>query len=172
MASKSFFMRVAVFLLLVLTCIHASAQPSDWTPTGKQRLRALIEKDIKLEFETQSRNVTSAAQDKKASDRDLKLSIGGLQITFYNKAYWLYTCTLEGGGSVEKAGACVSRWMQEGENYVKFMSGNRLGPVPNRHTACELETRLVKAEVEFPPFPFLVGAHLFDFRKMNECLRR
>jgi hypothetical protein len=35
-----------------------------------------------------------------------------------------------------------------------------------------MQTRLFEAEIEFPPYPFLGDAQLFDVVRMVECLRQ
>ena len=94
----------------------------------------------------------------------------------YNKAYIYYSCIVSLGPAAttdEVISDCVNEPIAETIAANNFMTDYL--PLIERNPKalkCELKTRLFKAEVEFPPYNFLLGEgiHLYDFKEMRACL--
>jgi hypothetical protein len=157
-------------LLLALVPLAAGAQTIQKTPQVKTELRLLLEPSVRGDFEAALKTLEAKIKPG-MPENEVKMAKEGLQSLSYNKAYNHYRCYLEHAPSVEKGDECIQ------ERVKHFLVYNNLtrdyfSSVAGRTKQCEMQSRLFEAEIEFPPYSFLKGAHLFDFQHMNECLRR
>jgi hypothetical protein len=159
--------------MLLLTCVSAAAAPQTLSADQKKAIREVIGIDSAKETEELVNSFLKAAKKEKptATADELQKATEGIEFVQYNKAYNQYRCILEHPTSPEQGQECALDANRNIAIYLK-LTNEYSSTIANRSARCEMKTRLFKAEIEFPPYPFMGDAQLFDHGRMIECLRQ
>jgi hypothetical protein len=147
-----------------------------------QKIRSLIEREIKTEFDNSLAALMKAAEARgKTNDaHKMELAVDGIKDMFYNKAYGLYRCVKEADGLKTSA---AEKWdRMEACNKTtgllimkayKIMSEYPSSLLGKWEVNCEFKALLFDAEIEFPPFDYLkttaTSNTLIDHNRLIDC---
>jgi hypothetical protein len=165
---------VSMSAICLTVCLITAPSPAFTQENSDQQLRA-----VKGFLEERARQslakfweafVNESGKDGRPmpSEKEKSDALDGVKLLTYNQAYSGYSCFKQFGLG-EKLDECNRTAAEE---LVRFMGLSRYDRLTTgRQSAiCEMKSRLFVAEAEFPPYDFLKGAQLFNFKQLNECL--
>jgi hypothetical protein len=150
----------------------------------EQGFYALIKDDIKQQYDRFVAKYTEEAAKKNATTQeqqhDTQIAISWLKDTSYYRANAMVTCASEirrtatpaeeQSQDMTRYQSCVKERMNDWMIFNKLSEYASLLPREAR-VRCELEARLFEREILLPPYDFLKGAQLIDYRVYNQCVR-
>jgi hypothetical protein len=154
--------------VLLLICFSGATAAQTLSADRKKQLREYIQGDIAKETDEL---VKTFLAETKGSEDELRLGVEAIKDMLYNKAYNQYRCVLIHPTSASEINECFVMAIRQMAIYHK-LAADYFSTIAKRSRQCEMQTRLFEAEIEFPPYSFLGNAQLFDYARMNECLRQ
>jgi hypothetical protein len=149
--------------------ISGTAAAQNWTAERKQKLRNMLESEYSIKTQKWLGDLNAQIKPG-ATPSERSMAAGALKLMLYNQAYGQYRC-LTTSASWAEAEECNKRVGRDIAIYFRLAT-DHFSAVAGRSDQCEMQTRMFEAEIEFPPFPFLQGAQLYDIPRMVECLRK
>ena len=162
-------MKFMIALLLIATSVAARAQTMQLSSSQKQEWRGVVEREIKEDFDAAAPMFRKELEGK-GTPEERRLAFELVKFLFYNKAYNWYRCGIDHMPFEDKIRNCILNLNRQIAVNLK-LSFDYFSSIARRSQECEMRARLFEAEIEFPPYDFLEGAQLFDFRLLNDCLR-
>lgn len=158
---------IAILLMLL---VGGGAFAQTLSSERRKELRGILENDFAKQTENAVAEMLRLSKGG-GTPEERQEAIKGVKSLMYNKAYNLYRCALLHPTSLSDAEECSSNANREMLVLFNLISSYS-SLIAKRSLRCEMETRLFKAEIDFPPFSYMGEAHLFDHERMVECLRR
>ena len=140
------------------------AQPTDHI-NSNLRLRVVNRSKKSLTISARYHFLVSFLNYKKADPHDREAGTEGIKMLYYNKAYIIYHCLSwqmvshhllppraydKDGLALTKPSSNKRKALEIATQYYALMLKNG-----EKEMGCELKSRLLDAEIEFPPFEFL-----------------
>ena len=150
--------RITTVMLVCLLTSAAAAQTS--VDERNKRFREDLEAQSVTDTDRALKELLAQAKDKGTED-ERRQAAEGVKGLLYNMAYIKYHCVTT--TNAEQFGDDLFIYSRLVVDYSAALA--------ERSVQCEIQSRLYEAENEFPPFPIWKDAKLFDFARMNKCLR-
>jgi hypothetical protein len=182
-------MRLRAFALLGAVVLGGYASSSDkiammgvQAPRPEQFVRSELETAAQLEYDMLRGQVF---EHKAGSDEQRRAAMVRIKWILYNKSYINFKClvaaiydaqaarrqTVDDAKLEDCAKSLISQLYMNYKIWADYVKSTE----PMVAKRCEMGVRLFDAELEFPPFDFLVKGELaelalFDFEKLNACV--
>ena len=158
--------KITTVMLVCLLTSAAAAQTS--VDERNKRFREDLEAQSVTDTDRALKELLAQAKDKGTED-ERRQAAEGVKGLLYNMAYIKYHCVTTTNAERE-ADACMKKFGDDLYIYSRLVV-DYSAALAERSLQCEIQSRLYEAENEFPPFPIWKDAKLFDFARMNKCLR-
>jgi hypothetical protein len=102
---------------------------------------------------------------------ETKQQLDFMKVVLYNRSYGLAKCVVEHPDSSTEVNKCAASFLEDFQRFYLIVANFDAVP-PKKMAACFAKNRLLREERRYPPYQFLTGSHvhLYDLKKLNECL--